>query len=50
VLALFGGLLFQVLLDPALAIDGSRMEQAQARLRTVLPTSGHGIPADADRP
>lgn len=37
VLALFYGLLFQVLLDPALAIDGERMVRAQARLRTVLP-------------
>ena len=37
VLALFNGLLFQVLLDPALAIDGDRMERAQARLRMVLP-------------
>ena len=38
-LALFDGLLFQVLLDPALAIDGVRMEGAQARLRTLLPGS-----------
>ena len=37
VLALFDGLLFQVLLDPALAIEGARMERAQARLRTLLP-------------
>jgi AcrR family transcriptional regulator len=37
VLALFYGLLFQVLLDPALAIDGDRMERAQARLLRVLP-------------
>jgi AcrR family transcriptional regulator len=35
--SLFTGLLFQVLLDPALAIDGDRMERAQARLRRVLP-------------
>jgi AcrR family transcriptional regulator len=35
--SLFTGLLVQVLLDPALAIDGERMERAQARLRTVLP-------------
>jgi AcrR family transcriptional regulator len=35
--SLFTGLLFQVLLDPTLAIDGARMERAQARLRTVLP-------------
>ena len=34
--SLFAGLLFQVLLDPALAIEGERMERAQARLRTVL--------------
>jgi AcrR family transcriptional regulator len=37
VLALFNGLLFQVLLDPDLAIDGERLERAQARLRTVFP-------------
>jgi len=37
VLALFDGLLFQVLLDPALAIDGDRMEQAKARFRRILP-------------
>jgi AcrR family transcriptional regulator len=36
-LALFDGLLFQVLLDPTLAIDGDRMERAQARLLRVLP-------------
>ena len=32
-LALFYGLLFQVLLDPDLAIEGGRLERAQARLR-----------------
>jgi AcrR family transcriptional regulator len=37
VLALFHGLLLQVLLDPALAIDGDRMQRAQARLLRVLP-------------
>jgi AcrR family transcriptional regulator len=37
VLALFHGLLYQVLLDPALAVDGDRMERAQARLLRVLP-------------
>ena len=37
VLALFDGLLFQALLDPALAIEGERMQEAQARLRLVLP-------------
>lgn len=41
VLSLFHGLLIQVLLDPALAIDGDRMTAAQVRLRSVLP---------ADRP
>ena len=46
VLALFDGLLFQVLLDPTLAIDGDRMKRAQARLRTVLPD--HDDPASAD--
>jgi AcrR family transcriptional regulator len=35
--SLFAGLLFQVLLDPVLAIDGDRMQRAQARLRRVLP-------------
>lgn len=40
VLALFNGLLFQTLLEPSLAIEGERMERAQARLRTVLPKSG----------
>jgi AcrR family transcriptional regulator len=37
VLALFYGLLFQTLLDPALAIEGERLRRAQARLRTILP-------------
>lgn len=37
VLAMFNGLLFQVLLDPALAIEGDRMERAKARLRAILP-------------
>jgi len=37
VLALFYGLLLQVLLDPTLAIDGDRMGVAQSRLRKVLP-------------
>jgi AcrR family transcriptional regulator len=37
VLGLFYGLLFQVLLDPGLAIDGDRMQRAQTRLRGVLP-------------
>jgi len=37
VLALFNGLLFQVLLDPALAIEGDRMQRAQRRLLRVLP-------------
>jgi AcrR family transcriptional regulator len=36
-LAMFNGLLFQSLLDPALAIEGARMERAQGRLRDVLP-------------
>jgi AcrR family transcriptional regulator len=38
--SLFTGLLFQVLLDPELAIDGKRMERAQARLLRVLPDHG----------
>jgi AcrR family transcriptional regulator len=37
VLALFDGLLFQGLLDPELAIEGKRMNEAQARLAGVLP-------------
>jgi AcrR family transcriptional regulator len=37
VLAMFYGLLFQALLDPALAIEGDRMTQAQARLHRILP-------------
>lgn len=37
VLAMFDGLLFQALLDPELAIEGERMERAQARLARVLP-------------
>lgn len=40
VLAMFQGLLFQVLLDPDLAIDGDRMQSAQARLREALPRHG----------
>lgn len=40
VLAMFNGLLFQTLIDPDLAIEGERMERAQARLRTVLPGRG----------
>jgi AcrR family transcriptional regulator len=35
--ALFAGLLFQVLLDPGLAIEGERMQRAQMRLLRVLP-------------
>jgi AcrR family transcriptional regulator len=42
-LSLFHGLLLQVLLDPALAIDGERMEAAQLRLLRVLPDRGDGI-------
>jgi AcrR family transcriptional regulator len=37
VLAQFNGLLFQALLDPALAIEGERMQAAQTRLLRVLP-------------
>jgi len=36
-LAQFYGLLLQVLLDPSLAIDGERLEQAQHRFLSVLP-------------
>lgn len=43
VLAMFYGLLFQVLLDADLAIDGDRMQMAQTRLRTTLPV----VEADA---
>jgi len=38
VLAQFNGLLFQTLLDPALGIEGDRMQAAQKRMLTVLPT------------
>ena len=37
VLAQFDGLLFQALLDPELAIEGERMQRAQARLRGAMP-------------
>jgi AcrR family transcriptional regulator len=37
VLALFHGLLLQVLLDPSLAVEGERMLRAQARLLRALP-------------
>lgn len=37
VLAQFHGMLLQVLLDPALAVDGQRFVRAQARLLRVLP-------------
>jgi AcrR family transcriptional regulator len=37
VLAMFHGLLIQMLLDPDLAIEGERMRRAQARLVRVLP-------------
>ena len=43
-LAMFHGLLYQVLLDPALAIDGERMRRAQARLGRVLPPGGESVP------
>ena len=39
VLALFNGMLFQQLLDPELAIEGERLQEAQARLRKLLPRS-----------
>jgi AcrR family transcriptional regulator len=39
VLSLFYGLLFQTLLDPDLAIEGKRLQRAQARLRVLLPES-----------
>jgi AcrR family transcriptional regulator len=44
VLALFHGLLLQVLLDPSLAIEGERMQRAQARLLRVLPERGDQRP------
>jgi hypothetical protein len=37
VLAMFNGLLFQAQLDPALAIEGKRMEGALAGLGGLLP-------------
>ena len=45
-LAMFYGLLFQVLLDPTLAIDGDRLERALARMRLVLPA--HTGPAERE--
>jgi AcrR family transcriptional regulator len=39
VLALFHGLMLQATLDPALAVEGTRMQRAQARLRRILPDS-----------
>jgi AcrR family transcriptional regulator len=38
VLAMFDGLLIQMLLAPELAIEGARMHRAQARLRDILPS------------
>jgi AcrR family transcriptional regulator len=43
-LAMFHGLLYQVLLDPELAIDGARMRRAQTRLRRVLPAGYESVP------
>jgi len=37
VLAMFDGMLFQTLLDPDLAIEGARLDQAHVRLRGLLP-------------
>lgn len=37
ILSMFDGLLFQTLLDPDLAIDGTRLDQAHVRLRSLLP-------------
>jgi AcrR family transcriptional regulator len=37
VLAMFHGLLLATMLDPDLGVDGDRLSQALARLRTVLP-------------
>ncbi|MFI6318427.1 TetR/AcrR family transcriptional regulator [Nonomuraea sp. NPDC050556] len=39
VVALFNGLLFQALMDPALAVEGERLERAQLRLLTALPAT-----------
>ena len=49
VLALFDGLLLQVLLDPGLAIDGDRMERARERLcaRAAAPGAGTDAPGGA---
>jgi hypothetical protein len=38
VLALFHGLLFQSLLDPGLAVEGQRLQRAQARMLRALPS------------
>jgi AcrR family transcriptional regulator len=42
VLAQFYGLLFQVLLDSDLAIEGERLQRAQVRLLRVLPSNATG--------
>jgi AcrR family transcriptional regulator len=44
ILAQFHGLLYQVLLDPSLAIDGDRMQRAQTRLLRVMPSRGESVP------
>jgi AcrR family transcriptional regulator len=49
-LAMFYGLLIQVLLDPALAIDGDRMDRAQARMRSVLPAHTRPAGREPNRP
>jgi AcrR family transcriptional regulator len=43
-LSMFHGLLYQVLLDPALGIDGERMRRAQRRLLRVFPSEGESVP------
>lgn len=39
VLALFDGLLLQTMLDPSLALDGKRVDDAQRRLLRLLPNN-----------
>jgi AcrR family transcriptional regulator len=43
-LSMFHGQLYQVLLDPALAIDGERLQRAQRRLLRVFPSGGESVP------
>jgi AcrR family transcriptional regulator len=43
-LAMFHGLLYQVMLDAELAIDGERLRRAQRRLLRVFPSEDESVP------